>query len=84
MPSGNLVQEPLNEKVLVLDKIFIECGCKTVDGETSVGGDQASGIEIQRCLEEVSVAGEPSGESHQVDEVAEEASESFISIMTLP
>ena len=66
------MQEPLNEKVLVLEKIFIECGCKNNDDGMSAVGAPTFGIEMQPCL--------ISSESLKVDEVAEEATESVIDL----
>ena len=79
------MQEQLNERVLVLDKMLIECGRKNGDDDkrsTGSRGDQTFGMEMQPCLSEVRVDAAKSRESLKVDEVAEEATESVISIVT--
>ena len=75
------MQEPLNEKVLVLEKVLVECGCRKNHDESSEGGVRTFGIEMQPCLFEAHAEAPP--ESLKVDEVAEEATESLISIATL-
>ena len=66
------LQQPLNERISVAEKMLVECGCK---------GEEDGGIEMQPSVPAGRALAE-SCESLTVDEVAEEATEYAITIDT--